>query len=111
MRERITVHTRDITPPTFDSVDFTETYNIGFDDWASVETPVSGISSFSGVTIPDRTTHIFVIRFDDSITSENVIRWEGESYDIIRTTDPDKRNQYLELFCKVLGDKDLEANK
>ena len=112
MRERLTIHTRAVTAPGFDSVDFTETYDTGIDDWASVETPtvISGVASFNGINVPDGTTHIFIIRFDSSFTAENVIRWEGDAYKILRVTDPDKRQQYLELPARLLGDETLEVN-
>lgn len=111
MRNRITIHTRAITPPTYANASFTETYDVGIEDWASVETPQKGIAPFSGVNVPEGTTHIFVIRFDSSFSTENVIRWEGDAYKIIRSIDPDKRQQYLEFFTKLLGDETLAANK
>lgn len=110
LRERITIHTRTITAPGFDSVDFTETYDVGTDYWASVETLDKKKQLFGGVNIPDAATHTFIIRFDSDVSAENVINWEGEYYDILKTSDPDKRKQYLELFSKVKGDDSLEAN-
>jgi len=110
LRERITIHTRSITAPVFDSVDFTETYDVGTDYWASVETLDKKKQLFGGVNIPDAATHTFIIRFDSDVTAENVINWEGEYYDILKTSDPDKRKMYLELFSKVKGDDSLEAN-
>lgn len=110
MRERITIHTRVITPPTFNSSQFSETYDAGIDEWASVETPNNGVSSFSGVNVPEGATHIFVVRFDSSFSTENIVRWEGDAYKILKTNDPDKRQQYLEFFSKLLGDETLDAN-
>jgi head-tail adaptor len=112
MRELITVHTRVITPPDFDSVSFTEEYDAGTEMWASVETPTvrNGVAYFDGVNVPDGTTHVFIVRFDDSITSENIIRWDGEAYKILFIRDPDKRLQYLELSTRLLGDETLDAN-
>jgi SPP1 family predicted phage head-tail adaptor len=110
MRERITIHTRVITPPDFDGVSFTEEYDAGEEVWASVETIFKGESLFNSVNVPDNATHRFIIRFDDTTTSENIIRWEGDAYEILSVTDPDKRQQYLELPAKLLGDETLEAN-
>ena len=110
MRERITIHTRSITAPGFDDVSITETYDDGEKYWASVETLDKKKQVFSGVNIPDSATHSFTIRFDSSITSENRVRWEGDFYQILKTSDPDKRQQYLELFSKLLGDVQEEAN-
>ena len=113
MRHRITIHTRAITSGNYDDVSFTETYDAGTEDWASVETPTTiskGIAVFNGVNVPETTTHIFVIRFDSAITKENVIRWEGDAYKILKTNDPDKRQQYLECASRLLGDQTLAAN-
>lgn len=110
MRERITIHTRTVTPPDFNSASFTETYDAGTEDWASVETPNRGVSTFSGVNVPDGTTHVFVVRFDAVWSSENIVRWEGDAYEIIDTMDPDKRQQYVELYCNLLGDQTKAAN-
>ena len=114
MRHRVTLHTRVITPPNYANAEFTETYDVGVEDWAFVETPTTvgkGIAVFNGVNVPPKTPHIFVIRFDSAITKENVIRWEGDSYKILKTNDPDKRQQYLELASQLLGDETLDANK
>ena len=114
MRDRITIHTRAITPPTYANASFTETYDVGVEDWALVETPTTiskGIAVFNGVNVPTGTSHIFVVRFDSVWTKENVIRWEGDSYKILKTNDPDKRQQYLEFACRLLGDETLAANK
>lgn len=110
MRERITIHTRTITPPDFNSAAFTETYDAGIEDWASVETPHKGVSLFSGVNVPDNTTHIFITRFDATWTSENIIRWEGDAYKILSIIDPDKRQQYVEMYARLLGDETKAAN-
>ena len=111
MRERITIHTRAITPPSYDSVNITETYDDGIEYWASCETLDKKKQMFSGVNIPDAATHSFIIRYDSSVTSENIISFEGEYYDILKTSNPDKRKQYLELFSKLKGDDTLAANQ
>lgn len=110
MRERITIYTRSITAPSYDSVNITETYNDGVKYWASVETLDKKKQMFAGINIPDSATHSFTIRYDDSITSENVIGYENEYYDILKTSDPDKRKQYTELFSRLKGDDSLAAN-
>lgn len=110
MRERITIHVRTITPPDYDSVNFTETYDSGVEYWASVETLDKKKQLFGGVNIPDNATHSFIIRYDSDFTSENVIAWEGNYYDILKTSDPDGRKQYVEFFSKLQGDDSLEAN-
>jgi len=103
MRERITIHARVITPPVFGSASFTETYGTGVNDWASVETPNtigSDVVTFGSVAVPSGTTHVFVVRYADDITTEHIIRWEGDAYKILGIIDPDKRQQYLEISTK-----------
>lgn len=111
MRERITIHTRTITPPLYDSVDITETYDAGTQYWASIETLEKKKQMFDGVNIPEAATHTFIIRYDSSVTAENIISFQDEYYDILKTGDPDKRKQYLELYSKVKGDDSLDANQ
>lgn len=110
MRHIITVHTRSLTPPAFDSASFLETYDDGVEHWASVETPKDGVSLFSGVNVPEGVTDLFIIRYDSTITTENIVRWEGNAYKILGTTNPDRRNQYLELAVRLLGNETLETN-
>lgn len=109
IRERITIHTRTISAPMFDSVDFTETYDIGVKHWASIETIDKKYSTFSGVNIPENATHSFIIRFDSEVTTENIIAFDGDYYQIISIGDPDKRKQYMELFSKLKGEDTIEA--
>ena len=115
MRHRITIHARAITAPDYDSVDFSEAYDAGTEEWAFVATPMlqsSGLLAvFDGVNVVNGTTHIFVVRFDSAYTFQNVIRWEGDAYEILKTVDPDKRQQYIQFQTKLMGDETLEANQ
>lgn len=114
MRHRITIHVRNITAPDYNSVDFSEAYNAGTEEWAFVATPTilsSGKAVFDGVNLAEGTSHVFVTRFDSSYTEQNEIRWEGDSYDILKTDDPDKREMYLIFHTRLRGDETLEANQ
>lgn len=114
MRERVTIHVRSLTAPAFSSPsNFTETYDTGTRVWAfvaNVSLVGSGRQEFDSINIILRSTHKMVIRYRGNITTENVIRWRGEAYKILKIIDPEERHQYLELYCNVLGDKTLEAN-
>lgn len=118
MRDRIDVRKRDISAPDFDSpAGFGESYNTLFSAWCKVKTNVSGRDSFDGVNedtgggVILSSTHTFTIRFRDGVTSENVVQFKGNNYKINRIVNPEERNEYLELHCKVLGDRELEANQ
>ena len=113
MRNRITIHIRSITAPVFDSASSTETYNDGIDEWAFIETPGdmgNVVNEFSEVNMPAGTTHMMTIRFDSTFTAQNIIRWEGDAYKILKVEDPDKRQQYLTFYTQIKGDKTLAAN-
>lgn len=114
MRERITLHVRAITEPDFDSAEFTETYDEGVECWAMVETPTvnfKGQNIFDGVNINEAATHVFIIRFDSEFTAQNMIKFEGETYDILPIDNPDRRDEYLILPARLLGNSDLRVNE
>jgi head-tail adaptor len=114
MNKRILIHTRSIGSPDFNSANFAELYDSGLPCWSSVNTldPNSKVF-FDGVDIDskEKPTHLFVIRYRNWITAENVIRWRKELYKIVGIQDPDERHEWLELYSKILGDEDLEANQ
>lgn len=113
MRERITLHVRAITAPDFNSANFSETYDDGVSLWAFVKTldfVASGQALFSGANLSDIPSHLFVIRYRDGVTKENVIRWNGSAYKILKNINPEERNQYWELYAVLLGDEALAVN-
>jgi head-tail adaptor len=113
MRDRIILHVRSIQPPVLDSADFSEEYDTGTKLWSSFNTldlQSSGLRMFDGVNINERPTHKIIIRYRQGVTTENVIAFRGVYYEIMLVQNPEERNQYLELFCRVRGDKTLEAN-
>ena len=114
MRELITIHIRNIDAPSFDSASFSEVYDTGIEHWSFIFTPnLSGAGQrfFGDVNTGERATDVMVIRFADGITKENVVQWDGEYYKILQVLDPERRHEYLELDCKILGDKAVEANQ
>lgn len=111
MRERITLHSPVMTAPSYGSVSITKTYDLGEDRWASVETIDKKRSLFGGVNIPENATHSFIIRYEDWISSETVVKWDGNLYNILKTNDYDGRKLYLELFSRLLGEEILTVNQ
>lgn len=118
MRDRILIRQRDIGGPDFDSpAKLKEGYKTIAAVWCKVKTNISGKQVFDGVNettgggVILSSTHVFTIRYREGITSENVVDYKGEYYEIVRVVNPEERNMYLELNCKLLGDKTLEANQ
>ena len=118
MRDRILIRERSVSAPDFDnSAKATETYKTIASVWAKVVTNVSGKKIFDGVNedtgggILLSSTHIFTIRYMEGITSEHVVDYKGENYEINRVVNPEERNMYLQIYCKLLGDRTKEANQ
>lgn len=113
LRDRITIHTRSIIPPGYNSAKFTEAYDAGTPVWAeisSIDTVNSGQNVFDGVQLNDGATDLIVIRYRSGITTQNRISFEGNYYEILATKDIERRHEYWELRCKLLGDNTLGAN-
>ena len=87
-----------------------QNYDAGLEVWSSVFTLPEGQQLFDDVDVGDQPTHKFVIRHRPNITKENVVSWRGNYYKLIKAIDPEERNEYWELFGKLLGDKTKKAN-
>ena len=118
MRDRISIRERGVAAPDFNNpAKFEEAYKTIATLWCKVKTNQSGRDEFSDVNVSTgggillSSTHVFTIRYMDNITSENVVEYKGDNYEINRIINPEERNMYLELNCKVLGDRELEANQ
>lgn len=114
-RDRVLLHTRGLEAPGINSATFTEEYNTGKGLWSKVETlnlQGAGLNVFDSVNLNDeRPTHRITIRFRSGVTAENVIGWRGSYYKILSIINPEERNEDLELYCTLKGDKDFEANQ
>lgn len=110
MRARVKLKTRTLKPPAFGEAAHSEEF-VSISVWAKVETERNGRKTFDDVNVEDQPTHFFTIRYREDVTAETFIEYRNENYDIVKTVDPEERHEYLELHCKVLGDKTLEANK
>ena len=118
MRERIVINSRKIGAPTTGSAAFRQTLTpIGDPVWASVET-LKGVEVFDDVAkkstsggITAGATHFFTTRYRDDVTFANIITFDGNNYKILPVDNPDLRKRWLFLFCALLGDDVLEANK
>ena len=118
MRDRISIRQRDITTPDFDNpANFDEAYKTIAEVWCKVKTNISGRDEFSDVNVSvgggliQSSTHIFTIRFREGISSENIVTYKDDNYEIKRVVNPEERDMYLVLYCKVLGDRTVKANQ
>jgi SPP1 family predicted phage head-tail adaptor len=113
MRDRIQLRSRVITPPTFGTAAPTEEYALIAEVWAKAETLTQqrAKAMFNEVNIEQLPAHLFTIRYRSDVTAETVITFRDENYDITGTIRPDERIEYLELGCRILGDKDKGANQ
>ena len=117
-RDKILIRKRDISTPGFDNpAKLGENYKTIASLWAKVTTNVSGKQMFDGVNADGgggillSSTHVFNTRYMEGITSENVVDFKGENYEIKRIVNPEERNLELDLHCKLLGDREKEANQ
>lgn len=110
MRERVELFSRAMTEPVFGTASFTELYTSLGTVWAKVET-IIGEERFDDVAPENKPTDTFTIRFRSDVTTETRLLYKGDYYQIIDPNNSDKRNGFLFLKCKNLGDKDFEANQ
>jgi len=108
LRERIHLHDRAIQAPIFGKADSTEEFSGPKIVWASVKT-VSGKTIFTGANIDVALSHEIIIRYDDKVTSETWVEFEGKNFKIVNVEDLDERHDFLRLLCTERGDKDLGA--
>lgn len=121
MRSRIGLYERDIKSPQYRSSKFQEEYTLITKVWAAVTTLNLGEIVFDDVRIKGKSgnfvtrsvspSHRFVTRYRSDITSETRILWRDKYYEIIKTINPEERNEYLELYSVLQGSKELEANQ
>lgn len=110
MRECISLETRNQKAPSFGSASFREVYSPIAEVWAKVETVYHG-RIFDGVALEDIPSHKFTIRYRDDITTEKRIRYKDVLYRIIKSDNFEMRDEYLEVYARIDGDDDKEANQ
>lgn len=109
-RIKVGIYDRSITAPFSPTVfDHSETYALVLSTWAVPETKGKGVDVFDGIEIEGGSiaTHIFVIRYNDKVSTDTAqlfVQVGGNNYDILTAENIDLRNEYLVLYCKLLGD-------
>lgn len=107
MKNRIILHVRTLTPPTFEGVDFTEEFK-GKPIWAQVNT-VAGKIFFAGVGSDFSLTHEIIIRYDSTVTSETWVELKDRNLKIVSVENLNEEENFMLLKCIDKGDKSLGA--
>ena len=110
LNTRIILHDRDIRTPLFEQTDFTEKFSKSVEVWANART-ASGQTLFTDVNVDVALTHIIIIRFDSTVTSQTWIELDGKNIKIVNVEDLDERHEFLRLKCTLRGDKDLGSSQ
>lgn len=110
MNKLVSIFSREIIPAGYNEAAISEQYSKVAEVWAKVETrDNSGAVMFAGIEVGQGATHNFTIRYRSGVTSENIIGFDGQYYEILDVTDWEARHEYLLLKCHLKGDKTLEA--
>lgn len=115
MNSRITINVRNLEPPKFGGISFTENFTKKIDIWAMIET-VEGVTIFDKSNIERVITHKFHIRkIPQSITAEDWIEYGSEEYgnniyDVFRVENLGQEGRFLTLLSSIRGEKDVTAN-
>ncbi len=110
MNKTITIYTRNLTPPTGDSVDFEELFVEPRNIRAMVET-VKGESIFSGANIRIDITHRFTVRYIPNITFENYISFNNKRYSILDVQNQNELNKFYIIRCSDRGFDNLPVTR
>ena len=82
------------------------TFTTIFQPWAGVETP-NGRSKFLGVNINEDTTHIFIVRFDSTISglevANNFVLFGTRRMRILSVKNMNEDNYFLAIECTERG--------
>lgn len=109
LRDRITIQNRSITPPS-SGVDFDETFTNESEIDAVVNT-VTGKTYFDDVGVGTNITHEIGFRFDETVTAESWILFNGRRLDILDLEDLDERHMWYRARCVDRGLVTKEASK
>ena len=108
MRDCISLEVRGIKAPSFSNVGFSEAYTQLAEVFAKVETEFNA-RVFDGVSIDEKPSHKFTVRWRDDVTNETRVRWKDVLYRIVRIDDYEGREEYTEIFAMIDGDDTKES--
>ncbi len=112
LRYTIKIFTRKLIVPdiTKGEVDAGEAFELLHELHAAIATPV-GKTTFKGVDIVPRISHIFYVRFLSNISTEDWIEYANNRYDIVKLTNFETRGWFLKLETMERGNIDEDATR
>ena len=107
--DEVTIQNRNITA-VLEGVDFGEQFTENYVAMAAINT-VNGKTYFDGINTESNITHEIGLRFDDTVTAESWILFEGRRFDILKLENLDERKEWMRAFCVERGLDSLDASK
>jgi SPP1 family predicted phage head-tail adaptor len=112
LSKKVTLQTRTLGAIAPGSAEPVETFATIKNTWAAIET-VEGTKRFAGVAIDDRTTHIFWIRYNASLTipedGNHFMLYGSRRFRVLRVTIDMENDKYFVIQCTERGDSDEAA--
>jgi len=105
---RITIKSRALAAPS-SGVDFEENFAAGKTVWAALKTS-KGRAMFYATNMDVAVTHVFYVRWYDTLTADLWVEYKSENYDIVEVENLDERDDWALLYCNVRGDSSDEVN-
>lgn len=111
-RELITLYERRVSGPSFSNAAPRIKDVTLLETWADVRTIMSykSFDQTNPQADTERATHVFNIRYRESVTSETRIRWRDENYEILNIEDPEERREQLNLYAIIEGSITKKVN-
>lgn len=103
----VEIHSRDLEEPL--DVDYSLPFTLVKKVWAALKT-TKGRASFYSTNTDEAVSHIFYVRWFDTITANLWVKYAGENYDIIDVENLDERSEFAALYCNVRGDQTVPVN-
>jgi len=118
LNKKIRIQTRDLDESDYDSSQPVEQFATVFTRRSTLETVtgiLSGGKKFSGVSIDERTTHIFYVLYSSALevieSSNYFILFREKRFRVVSVTNINEDNQFLAIQVTDRGEDSLEATK
>lgn len=113
LQDLISIQSRNIETPLFNTVDFDENFDpieINPEVYAMFES-VNGVTYFDGVSTEIAVTDYIYIMYNEDVTSENWILFDNKRFDILDVVDFERRKDFMKLVCVDKGLVSREGSK